>query len=271
MKRTGIACLISSMFGMGCAVGAPGGDEAIGVAEDAYVAQNALVPNALVPNALVPNALVPNALVPNALTFTSLSQASQTAITDPGPAGDLSRSFLKYAVSCAFAPNQSFSFSWTGSDQSQHSENYEGELGLATGWEDGPLSDTEKAWVSACLASRANYYGVSVTISMRGPHSNLSAGLTEQLAYPTREGAFWGNLFASTPALYACHIGSNIDFSRSRMRDCAAGHLEDEVITPCGMIQIVGDCRDVCDTNLLGIGAYPSCGSNPQAITTYLQ
>ena len=143
MKRTLIACLISSMFGMGCAVGAPEGEEAIGVAEEAYVAQNTLFPNTLFPNTLFPNALSPSAISVGALSYSSLPQASQTAITDPGPAGDLSRMFLKYAVKCAFSPGQSFTFSWSGSQQP---ENYEGEVGLAPGWEDGPLNDTEKTW-----------------------------------------------------------------------------------------------------------------------------
>src|SRR5262249_39623288 len=153
---------------------------------------NALNPNALNPNALNPNALNPNALNPNALNPNALSADALAAIMDPGLAGDLSREHLKYTVGCALDPSQAFSFSWTDAYQVVHQENYWGLLGLATFWSSKPLSDVgHQQWISACLAARTNYLGLSVTISSRGPCQALNKHNTpEEDEYTNEEGAF---------------------------------------------------------------------------------
>ncbi|WP_437599479.1 hypothetical protein [Sorangium sp. So ce590] len=236
----------------------------VGIAPNALEYLNALNPNALNPNALNPNALNPNALNPNALNPGALSPAALSAIQAPGEAGDLSRQLLSYVVGCAFTPAQSFSFSWTDGSGMVRNEEYWGLIGLVPSWSDKPLGHNDQQWLSACLASRTNWYGASVTISSRGSHSAIDKTDSPELSTYTRmEGAFWGNLFAPSPYLNACFNEANRDHARSLARECAAGHLDGSgAAIPCGMISIRGTCHSYCQQlNLRGM-YYPSCVNN---------
>ncbi|MRG95760.1 hypothetical protein GF068_28155 [Polyangium spumosum] len=221
--------------------------------------------NALNMNALNMNALNMNALNMNALNMNGLDPNSLSAIRDPGPNGDLAREFVKYAVSCSLASDQSFDFTWADAEEVEHPESYPGVLGLEPEWANGPLSLNGQRKVSACLAGLTNMYGVHVTISMRGPEAPLKiVDPAELQAYPNVEGAFWGNLWADTPHLYACYNGDTVANSRAHQRVCAAGQLNpDSSITECGMIDIVGPCSDVCEPVSSETGAHPTCLVNP--------
>ncbi|HEY5945497.1 MAG TPA: hypothetical protein VIV40_08395, partial [Kofleriaceae bacterium] len=83
-----------------------------------------------------------------------------------------------------------------------------GEIGLAPTWDTvgGTCDETCQRWISACLIARTNAYGVTVDISMRAPANApdsikqaLAVTDAEMAAYPLREGAFYGNLFATSP------------------------------------------------------------------------
>ncbi len=70
----------------------------------------------------------------------------------------------------------------------------------------GRCDESCQRWVSACVLARTNAYGVTVDISMRAPEDApqavkdaLRVTPDEAAAYPLQEGAFYGNLFASTP------------------------------------------------------------------------
>jgi hypothetical protein len=247
VKYTHIAILLLGLVLplVGCAAAsAQDDDESVGVAPSALVGDNALNVNALNVNALNVNALNVNALNVNALAPQGLS-----AIQDPSANGELMRSLLRYAVGCAFDSSQSFSFNWTDSSGTVHEESYPGHIGLAPEWTTGPLSAFGGQMVSACLAARTNWYGVPVVISMRSKHDPLWIHVLdeERTAYPFLEGAFWGNLFAPTPYLRACHTEANIAHSRAAQRDCAAGHVDTAGgIETCGIIDIVGTCEEHC-------------------------
>jgi hypothetical protein len=229
-------------------------------AAEAIEVSNAMNPNAMNPNAMNPNAMNPNAMNPNALNPTAISATAMLALQDPGSAGELSRQLLKYSVSCAFDPSQSFSFSWTDSAGTVHAEVYAGLLGLAADWATSPLSTTGAEWVSACLASRVNWYGVPVMISSRGTAPQLATTWTERVNYPKLEGAFFGNLFTATPTVYTCYTSYDIANSRSQERDCATGHLNsDGSVSSCGILQILGSCTDFCSTVQNSKQYYPSC------------
>ncbi|WP_437552199.1 hypothetical protein WME97_12825 [Sorangium sp. So ce367] len=249
----------------------------LGEAPIALEIVNALNPNALNPNALNPNALNPSALAIGALNLSILRPNSLTAILDPGPDGFLSREHLRYAIECAFGSSQSFRFSWTDGAGIDHNEVYTGMLGLAKSWAWEPLDDDGQRWVSACLAARTNYYGVRVMISSRGPTRALSeSNARESSTYTREEGAFWGNIYASSPALYACHVPGNNGNSRAALRDCAAGHVDEATgtVEPCGTIRILGPCATFCDPIAHRKGIYhPSCFQDPadRPSTTNLQ
>ncbi|WP_437755555.1 hypothetical protein [Sorangium sp. So ce1389] len=252
------------MFLASCIANQEEEEELVGLAPNAIEYLNALNPNALNPNALNPNALNPNALNPSALNPNALSSSAMRAITDPGEAGDLSRQLLSYVVGCAFTATQSFRFSWSDHSGAIHDEEYWGLIGIAPTWSTKPLGLIDQQWVSACLASRTNWYGVSVTISSRAAHAAIDkTGTPELLTYTREEGAFWGNLFASSPYLNACYNSVNRGYVRSLGRECAAGHLDDAGnVQDCAPIRILGSCDSYClPLNLRGM-YYPSCVSN---------
>ena len=277
MKRITVTLCSALALVAGCAVDdseAPEEEEVLGTAVSALQSSNALNPNALNPNALNPNALNPNALNPNALTPAALA-----AIRDPGAAGAMSRQLLSYVVGCAFSPVQSFRFTWRDSSNVEHLEKYTGSLGLASSWAVSPLDTTGQRWVSACLASRVNWYERTVWLSSRGSHANLRTQTAQERAdYPSEEGAFYGNLFLPIPVVYACYNEPNEAHSRSLSRDCAVGHLDSSGgVVQCGPVQILGSCADYCQP-LDTAGLYhPSCalvlGGAPtvNVITTYLK
>ncbi|WP_437525530.1 hypothetical protein WME79_38860 [Sorangium sp. So ce726] len=235
--------------------------------------------NALSANALTINALSANALSANALSANALRPEAASALKAPGERGDLFRSLVKYTVSCALKESQSFRFSWTDRAGVTHKEVYPGHLGLAPQWDRRPLDDEGKRMVSACLAAHTNRYGVSVSISMRSRQNPLhhEVGCGELDEYPHVEGAFWGNLFSETPYLRACYNPANVDVARAAKRDCAAGHLDaDGDLEGCGMIEIVGRCKEYCG-KLNRSGEYykecddPEFGETRYVVTTALR
>ncbi|WP_437670102.1 hypothetical protein [Sorangium sp. So ce131] len=223
----------------------------------------------MVLNALTQTALTPLTLSQQALTPGTLPSSARAAIQNPGTDGTLSRELLKYVVGCALRSDQSFSFSWTDSSGVVHTETYAGHLGMADWWAYGPLADSfYQRWISACLAARTNFYGVSVNLSLRGSQTSLASSSTERSSYPTREGAFWGNLFSSTPFLRSCHSPPGVTRARSLQRDCAAGHLATDPATgatvtqACGPIALAGSCDTLCAT-VASDGSYSKCLENP--------
>jgi len=245
----------------GCAFDATQSEEAPTEAE-----QDLINTNAITSNAITSNAITSNAITSNALNFNTLASSVVTELRDPGTTGANSRMFARYAVSCAFSTSQTFSFSWTDSSGVVHNESYAGELGIAPSWATGPLDDDGQRMVSACVAARVNYYGTSVTLSIRSLQDSLKTkvGSQELIDYPNVEGAFWGNLFGASKFINACYNSPTVANSRAKKRDCAAGHLNaDGTTSQCGIINIVGPCSNVCQT-LNGAGQYyPSCIEKP--------
>ena len=83
--------------------------------------------------------------------------------------------------------------------------------------------------------------------------------MAEVTDYPMIEGAFWGNLFSSTPYLNSCYRSTSVDGARTQLRDCAAGHVVDGGVVECGMIHIAGDCASLCPTMEATGKQFPSC------------
>ncbi|MGK4008704.1 hypothetical protein WMF31_39215 [Sorangium sp. So ce1036] len=250
-----IVCAALSLAAASCGVEGAG-------REDVEVRERALLSdNALNMNALNMNALNMNGLELSALSSITLSPDNLAAIRDPGTIGSIARQLVQYAVSCAFSPTQSFSFSWTDSRGVVHNEDYWGQLGLDTNWATKSLSNAGQKWVSACLAARVNWYGVPVTVSARGSTGGLNVTDAGELnTYIFEEGAFFGNIFGAIPVIYACNLPENDAHSRGQYRDCAAGHLmKNGSVQDCGIIQRVGSCSTQC-AGLTNSGKYhPHC------------
>ena len=252
-RTTLTSLFLAALLLVGCG-GAPGSQEdpegEIGIAPSDLVSVNALNMNALNMSAIDTNALSMNALSPT----------NFAAMQAPTTSGALARQLFKYAVSCALEPSQSSSLTWTDEWSVVHQDTYRGLLGLAPGWETRPLISSEQAWVSACLIARVNWYGVSVTISARGATSGLNVtDPGELLTYAHEEGAFWGNLFGESPHAYSCSNVLQDGFSRSRLRDCAAGHLTSQATVDCGMFLRLGSCNGTCIPFTNSGGYHPGC------------
>jgi hypothetical protein len=108
---------------------------------------------------------------------------------------------MSYIVGCAMATGQNL----TLQDTSGVSYTMAGWIGLAPGWATRVPTVSERRWVSACLFARTNLYAIPVNISMRhDTNTTLAASPSEKTTYNQAEGAFWGDIFASTPVMYAC-------------------------------------------------------------------
>jgi hypothetical protein len=240
----------------GCGADGMNDDEIDGDSEDvaetqgALAAGNTLAANTLAANTLAANTLAANTLAANTLAANTLAANALAVIQSDTTDGASGRQLVKYTVSCALEASQSFSFSWTDSANVVHNEVYPGLLGLAPSWASGPLTDeTQQRLVSACLAARVNYYGVAVTLSLRSRLDPLRTSVqSDELdAYTKVEGAFWGNLFGSSPHINACYFAGNESVARAAQRDCAVGHLESGGGTSeCGIIDILGPCSNWC-------------------------
>ncbi|MFT3765830.1 MAG: hypothetical protein QM820_09965 [Minicystis sp.] len=251
----------------GCAVEQYGEDD-VGEAESALLTTNTLTTNTLTTNTLTTNTLTTNTLTTNTLTTNTLTTNGAgapvlQALSLSTPEGEANRAVFHYLVTCALDPSQSVTYSYTDAQGTAHTVTETGAIGLASYWATGPLDDQGKAYVSACIATRINYYGVTVDISLRADIDVLSANTTayELGAYSYIEGAFWGNLFSDKPYLHSCYRDENVDHSRAAQRECAAGHVRDDGrIEECGAIHIVGSCTNVCRKLWKDGGYYTECG-----------
>ncbi|WP_437585516.1 hypothetical protein [Sorangium sp. So ce1000] len=213
----------------------------VGEAEQGVLVDNALTSNALTSNALTSNALTSNALTSNALTSNALTSNALTssALQDP-----LARELLKYVVSCALPRGAHLDINVDGVVYG-----FDGEIGLHKSWGDagGSCDNACKTWVSACVLSRLNYLGTPTPISMRGNKGELSSDAAERTAYPTREAAYYGNIFANPPIYYAC-----VSPEQSLIQRVCGPSLDGCVVT------VTGTCRDACDKPQSD-GSYPNC------------
>jgi hypothetical protein len=251
---------------LGCGVQSIATDDETLEVRSSLVQENSLSRNAMSWNGISLNGISLNGISLNALDADTLEVSDFNAITAPGPTGDLARQFMRYAVSCAFLPNQTFSFSYTDAFGVVHDVVYPGELGIAPTWATGSLSVQGQELVTGCLAARVNYYEVPVTISVRSvlePLKTLSSD-AEVAQYPDVEGAFWGNMFAADPFIVSCYHSATVTNSRTYQRDCATGHVDETgAVVDCGPIHVVGPCSSFCMSLNGGGQFFPACRTRP--------
>jgi len=214
--------------------------------EDPLTSSNGLSSNGLSSNGLSSNGLSSNALSSNALSSNALVMQ---ALQDKTATGDLTRMFFRYLISCALAPNHSVTYTWTDSTGMKHTETNPGGLGLAPNWETAPSTQTDKEVISACLGARTNSKGIPVPLSLRGKSiSGLSVTSAERSSYTYGEGAFWGNIFGSSPYLYSC---SRVAFSYGASTSQYLSQGRTCTTAGCGIITPVGPCY-TSDAAILG-------------------
>lgn len=204
--------------------------------------------------------------------------AAQLATTDDG------LELLRYAVTCALPEGDTLSIA--GHD-------LPGTLGLAPAWADAPLDASGRRWISACLLAHANATGVHVPIWLRADNDALGAEPGGDFTY--QEAAFYGDVFASPPAMYAC-VGrglienappgvSIIDDADEYLhhRLCSLGDGACGIVST-GLCATYPQAPGACDHDAGELGAFDAChaetltrdgdpASAPyqQVITVYLQ
>ena len=192
--------------------------------------------NRLASNRLASNRLASNRLASNSLSAAALSSGSLVETED-------GREVFSYIVSCALPSGESV----TVEDSAGTEYTFPGQLGLAPAWATTTPTIAERRWVTACLLSRTNYYGVPVAISMRGSHPALTTSPGEEEAFPLAEGTFYGDLFdPAAQSWYACGDSQWTEaLGEDAMRLCAIS--QDGVSTMCGFTY-----TGVCDAATVG-------------------
>jgi hypothetical protein len=232
--------LFSSVMALSVAACSDLEDQGVVNDEDPLTSENGLSSNSLASNGLSSNGLSSNALTSNGLSSNGLSSNAlvMNALSNQSASGELARMFFRYLVSCALPSGKSVTYTWTDAQGIKRTEVNPGGLGLAPGWETRGATEADKRLVSACLGARVNSKGIAVPLSLRAKNvASLAATSSERSSYPYAEGAFWGNLFGSTPYLYSCsrsNLGTGTSQYLTKGRTCTSAG--------CGLITPVGRC-----------------------------
>ena len=250
--------------------------------------QNGIFQNGIFQNGIFQNGIFQNGIFQNALWQTDLA-AREMLRTNPA-----TRKVLQYIYECAMTADQSATLDPGDGTLVV----LRGAIGLAPWWgEEGGTCDVScQRWVSACVLARTNAYGLPVKISMRVPstapehvRNALRVDDAEASQYKLREGAYYGNLFATTtqtdgvvvssPSFYACAgPGSNIPDITKRFCSSQGDN---------GIIEVPGVCEPrvaggpaACDAREDATGAFPTCYTSTdravgerydEVITVYLE
>ena len=214
----------------------------------ALQSENGLSTNGLSTNGLSTNGLSTNGLSTNGFNAWFTGDTTYSAMV------------MKYLVRCAYAANQSLTYTTGG-----FTYTWPGELGLAPVWASGgSITGAEQQLVSACLAAHTNKFGAQVAISVRGYYTNgaqIPVSSSEASGYPNDEGCFFGNLFDGTGVFSAYSRNSPmVDPSQSSLRVCAlnAGQYGD--CTP--MNTTYYSCQQLCSgsySQVTGAFTFTSC------------
>lgn len=250
MRTTLTVCLAAALAG-GCLLPTDETDEALSETDSAVTVSNRLAVNRLAVNRLAVNRLAVNRLAVNSL------EAQELMSTLEG------RDVMSYIVGCAIPTGQSL----TLADKDGVQYTLPGWIGLAPAWATRAPTVTERRWVTACLLARTNVNGVPVNISMRND-SNLAliTSAAERTQYSQVEGAFYGDLFATTPVWYAC---SNRTWTQlvGTFRACALS--ANGITTDCGFTY-TGSCNKstTCTDTTAPFGACKGLGVTYNEVIT---
>ncbi|MFT3691506.1 MAG: hypothetical protein QM831_00075 [Kofleriaceae bacterium] len=218
-------------------------------------------------NKLAANKLAANKLSANKLAAQKLGQGSFTgnALIETADGRDV----LTYITRCALTPSQTI----TLKDSTGASYTFTGEIGLGSAWTTRALTLSEQRWVSACVLARTNYYGVQVSLSLRGNNSVLATVPNEVLTYSAPEAAFYGNLFVAGQSENACislQKDLGVGSPSYALRQCAVETATGSKTTMCGFAYR-GLCATACG---IGVAPYQNCsgtdGTYAEVITVEL-
>jgi hypothetical protein len=208
-----------------------------GVLEDNKIALNKIALNKIALNKIALNKIALNKIALNGLLLLNDATTGGLISTEDG------REVLSYVIGCAIPGDVTLAGEHEGVTYE-----FPGDIGLAPRWIEQSLDEHEQRWVSACLISRVNLFGVSVSISIRGPHASLKVSEGEARDYSAEEGAFFGNVFTpeGEPIIWNACRGRDQAITESGdldLRDCAQPDPANPGFTMCGFVD-AGDCAD---------------------------
>src|SRR5262245_55818305 len=175
--------------------------------------------------------------------------ATQVELANPALASTADkREQLTYLVRCAL-PEDIVLYAQHGPDRFT----FQGSLGLAPRWLYEAMTQSEERWVSACLLAHVNYFGKSVTISLRATPPvvpTLVVSEHEQQTFSIFEGGFFGNLFLPAPVAYTCRGARTLAQARDPIlqdrvctQETGATTADGTSITLCRFL-MTGRCED---------------------------
>jgi hypothetical protein len=222
----------------------------VGTTVQALEGENGLSWNGLSYNGLAFNGLSFNGLSFNGLSFNGLSfngmafnGMSFNGMSFNGLADPTVKQFVSYLVECALPAGESVTYRVEGTRY-----RFQGDMGLAPEWKDGPCRGNCQRWITACMLARLNKTGDHVQISMRGPHDGLALDRNEAQEFTKREAAYYGNMFDSAHKIYACYSPG----TPSIPRVCG------DSLNGCPM-NVVGSCDRACRDDARD-GSFRDCG-----------
>lgn len=215
---------------------------------------------------LASNGMLPTYIAPTNVYAYPLTTANLT--NNPIVSTSSGRSYLAYLVDCALSSTQSVRVTYGFTQYT-----FVGNIGIAPAWTTRAITATEGNWISSCVISRANQFGTSVTISMRGDISLYGTTTDEAANYNVEEGAFYGSVWAGNfGQMHACNgvdqVRDGDTYGDLPLRQCAQPDPNNPGYTPCGFV-FDGNCTDICTRSPAG-DHYSSCNGNNYVVTTRL-
>jgi len=169
------------------------------------------------------------------------------------------KEIMPYLVSCALDEGDT----WNATLEDGLAAQYIGQFGFAPSLSSTVMSQEEQQWVSGCLLSRVNYFGVHVELSLR---NNAEVELDDYQTlteFSVFEGAFFGTLFSNNTTKYACQGKPRAEaLAESPDRQWRVCTDSDNL---CQMI-VLGSCANYCSNYSLG-GGYTTCSVQGQTYT----
>jgi hypothetical protein len=214
-------------FQPGCAPDTDIQDGAVASNQSDMRILNGLTGGALVSNALLVNAATVATLTANPLSTTTFSSNAtlRLALHDPR-----ARAALGYLVACALPSTAQVQFTDPLPPTSEEAPGaprnfvWNGELGLAPGWQYGTPGAADQQMVSGCLLSRVNGYGVHVPISLRGHPASAPGALDPHGLSPANAIDPWtGATLARFSPCGAYGVGRDCGWQPSWVGTCAPG------------------------------------------------
>jgi hypothetical protein len=173
---------------------------------------NGLSLNGLSLNGLSLNGLSLNGLSLNGLSLNGLETAGGLSSTTGLMTTAGGREVIKYMVKCAYPTGASL----TKQDQNGVSYQFDGAIGVAPELENGLCDVNCQERISGCMLAHVNNSGLHVGIWLVGPDNGIGWGYSPN--YPYKEGAYFGNLFASNmPGSYCAGKDMGSGDAKGRM------------------------------------------------------